>query len=71
MFYVSKKAGKRLLPRVYIDTHEKFKHSSYWNMIKVTVQKLTKLFGRNSGPLLDISNIILKKNMEIGLAYSL
>ena len=71
MFYVSKKAGKRLFPRVYIDTHEKFKHSSYRNMIKVTVQKLTKLFGQNRGLLLDISNIIFKKNMEIGLAYSL
>ena len=27
-FHTVKLKGKRLLPRVYIDTHEKFEHSS-------------------------------------------
>ena len=47
-----------VLPRVFIDSHEKFEHSSYHMMIKAIVQKLTKLFGQNSGVFLDISNII-------------
>ena len=70
MFQIVKQKTKRLLPHVYIDTHEKFEHCSYRNMIKVSVQKLTKLFGQNSGLLLDVSNI-LEIKMEISLAYSL
>ena len=70
-FQIFKQKGKRLLPRVYIDTHEKFEHSSYQSMIKASVRKLTKLFGQNSGLLLDISNIIKEKKMEINWAYSL
>ena len=70
-FHVVKQKGKRLFPCVYIDTHEKFEHPSYRNMIKVSARKLAKLFGQNSGLLLDISNIIKEKKMEISLAYSL
>ena len=33
-------------------------------MIKVNVRKLTKLFGQNSGLLLDISNIIKEKTWK-------
>ena len=54
---IVKQKGKRLLPHVYIDTCENFEHSSFRNMIKVIVRKLTKLFGQNSGLLLDILNI--------------
>ena len=39
-------------------------------MIKVSVRKLTKLFGQNSGLLLDVSNIMEIK-MVISLAYPL
>ena len=52
---IVKQKGKRLLPHVYIDTNENFEHFSFRNMIKVIVRKLTKLFGQNSGLLLDIS----------------
>ena len=34
-------------------------------------RKLTKLFGQNSGLLLDIAIIVKEKKMEINLAYSL
>ena len=47
-----------VLPRVFIDSHEKFENSSYHMMIKAIVQELAKLFGQNSGVFLDISNII-------------
>ena len=63
-FQVVKQKGKRLFPCVYIDTHEKFEHPSYRNMIKVSARKLTKLFGQNSGLLLDISNIIKEKKWK-------
>ena len=66
-----KQKGKRLLPRFCIDTHEKFEHSSYGNMITFSVRILTKLFGQNNGLPLDISNIVKEKKMEISLAYSL
>ena len=46
---IVKQKGKRLLPRVYIDTHEKFEHSCYRNMSNVSVRKLTKIFDQNSG----------------------
>ena len=69
-FQIAKQKGRRLIPHVYIDTHEKFEHSSHQNMIKVSVRKLTKLFGQNSEPPLDISNIIKEKN-GIQLDYSL
>ena len=52
---IVKQKGKRLFPHVYIDTNENFEHFSFRNMIKVIVRKLTKLFGQNSGLLLDIS----------------
>ena len=69
-FQIVKQKRKRLIPQVYIDTHEKFEHSSHQNMIKVSVRKLTKLFGQNSGPLLDISNIIKEKNgSQLGLFF--
>ena len=45
-----------------MDPHEKFEHSSNQNMIKVSVRKLTKLFGQNSGLLLDLLDIIKEKN---------
>ena len=32
-FQIVKEKGKKLLPHVYIDTHEKFEHSSYRNVI--------------------------------------
>ena len=48
-FQIVKQKGKRLLPRVYINTQERFEHSSYRNMIKVSVRNLAKLFGQNSG----------------------
>ena len=57
-FQIIKQKGKRPFPRVYVDTHEKCEHSSWQNMIKVSVGKLTKLYGQNSELLLDISNII-------------
>ena len=63
-FQIVKQKGKRLLPRVYIDTHEKWEHSSYRNMIMVNVRKLTKLFSQNSVLLLDISNIIKEKTWK-------
>ena len=65
-FQIVKQKGKRLLPRVYIDTHEKFEHSSYQNMIKVSVRKLTKLFGQNT------YQILLKKKKDgnqLGLSF--
>ena len=60
-FEIVKQKGKRLLPHVYIDSYGKFEHSSYQNMIKVSLRKLAKLFGHNSGLLLDISNIIIEQ----------
>ena len=70
-FQIVKQKGKRLLPRVYIDKHEKCEHSSYGNMINVSARKLRKLLGQNSKLLLDRSKILLDKKIEISLAYSL
>ena len=61
-FQIVTQKGKRLIPHVYIDTHEKLEHSSHQN--KVSVRKLTKLFGQNCGPLLDISNVIKEKKWK-------
>ena len=63
-FEIVKQKGKRLLPHVYIDSYGKFEHSSYQNMIKVSLRKLAKLFGHNSGLLLDISNIIIEQKWK-------
>ena len=60
-FQIVKQTGKKLLPRVYIDTNEKFEHS---RPLKTSVQKLTKPFDQNSGLLLDISNIIIEKKYK-------
>ena len=77
-FQIVKQKGKRLLPRVYIDTHEKFEHSSKQKMIEVSVGKLTKLLGQNSGLLLNISKkksgiqrslFFVKKNI-CGMSYA-
>ena len=77
-FQIVKQKGKRLLPRVYIDTYEKFEHSSKQKMIEVSVGKLTKLLGQNSGLLLNISKkkngiqrslFFVKKNI-CGMSYA-
>lgn len=60
-FQIVKQKGIQLLPRVYIQTHEEFEHSYRQNLIKVSVRKLTKVFGQNSGLILDISNLISEK----------
>ena len=41
-FQIVKQKGGKLLPRVYIDTHEEFEHSSYRNMIKDQCPKIDK-----------------------------
>ena len=69
-FQIVKQKGKGLLPRVCIDTHEKFEHCGFRNMIKVSARKLTKLFGQNSGFLFDMLNIIKEKNgNQLGLIF--
>ena len=45
-FQIVKQKGKRLLSHVYIDTHQNFEHSSFRNIIKVIVRKLTNLWSK-------------------------
>ena len=58
-FQLIEKKGKELLPHIYIKADEAIqKCLSYNGMIKVSVRKIVKLYGENSGIVLAITEIM-------------